>query len=203
MYSYIRGTLEEILPDGIVVENGGIGYHIDVPGRVSGCLPDPGEEVKIYTYLYVKEDCFLLFGFLDRRELDLFRMMLNVSGIGPKGALGILTALTPDELILAVSKDDAKAIAKAPGIGSKTAQKLIIELKDKVHPEDILPQGGSEEEPDCGGEQEAVFTEAAEALVSLGYTAKEARGVLKDIPARGGMSVEEVLKEALKAMAFL
>lgn len=204
MYSYIKGTLEEVEATHIVVDNHGIGYQIDVPASVIGRLPQLGEEVKIYTYLHVKEDCFSLFGFQNREELRLFKMMLNVSGIGPKGALGILSALSPTDLCIAVSGDNAKAIAKAPGIGIKTAQKLIIELKDKVDLASILPQEEMEiADTGASAPEKALLKEAQEALVSLGYSAGEAADVLKDIVVEDTMSVEDILKIALKNMAFL
>ena len=204
MYSYISGTLEEIMEDSIVVDNHGIGYQIAVPGRVISRLPERGAEVKIYTYLHVREDCFALYGFLSREELKLFRMVLNVNGIGPKSALSILSTLSPDEIIAAISKDDVKTISKAPGIGKKTAQKLIIELKDKVHLEDILP-GSEEENSEAAGipGESEVAKETVEALVSLGYSAREVREVLRGIEITEDRTVEDVLKEALRNMALL
>lgn len=202
MYSYIKGSLEETDSDSIVVENNGIGYHIFVSGRVLDELPDIGERITIYTYLHVKEDCFALYGFLSRDDLKLFRMMLNVNGIGPKGALGILTVLSGDNLRAAVVSDNAKAIAKAPGVGAKTAQKLIIELKDKVHLEDIL-QPGEEGENQNGGDLSAVKQEAVQALVSLGYSQSEARSAVASVETAEGMDIEEVLKASLKNIAFL
>lgn len=201
MYSYIKGTLEETDSSSVVVENGGIGYRISVPGRVLDALPPKGSEVKIYTYLHVKEDCFSLFGFLSRDDRMLFQLMLNVSGIGPKGALGILTVLSPNELRTAVVTDNAKAIAKAPGIGTKTAQKLIIELKDKVDLEDLLLQDNDTDglQADLTGIKE----EAVQALVSLGYSEKEARMSVSAVEGAETMDVESVLKAALKNMAFL
>ena len=203
MYSYIKGTLEEIYEDRIVVENNGIGYQMEVPGTLIGRLPAAGDSVKIFTYLHVKEDCFSLFGFLSRDELNLFKMMLNVSGIGPKGALGILSTLSPDQLRIAVAGDDAKSIAKSPGIGSKTAQKLIIELKDKIHLEDVIENGY--EQPQTGQTEAAakLVAEAVEALTSLGYSLKEAKEVVSMVEITEDMDVETILKASLKNMAFL
>lgn len=201
MYSYIKGTLEEIDGSSIVVENGGIGYNISVPGRVIDALAPKGSEVKIYTYLHVKEDCFSLFGFLSRDERMLFQLMLNVSGIGPKGALGILTALSPDELRTAVVTDNAKAIAKAPGIGTKTAQKLIIELKDKVDLEDLILH--NDDTNPLQRSLSGIKEEAVQALVSLGYSEKEAHMAVAAVEGAETMDIEAVLKAALKNMAFL
>ena len=132
MYSYIKGTLEEAAEGQIVVDHQGIGYQIQVSGNLTDLLPPVGREVKIYTYLNVKEDSVTLFGFLSGEDLEIFRMLLKVNGIGPKGALGILSALSTEELRFAVLSGDAKAIAKAPGIGAKSAQRIILELKDKI-----------------------------------------------------------------------
>lgn len=204
MYSYIKGTLEEIEEDKIIVENQDIGYNIFVPGRVMDNLPQIGSVVKIYTYLHVKEDCFWLFGFLNKDEITLFKMMLNVSGIGPKGALGILTVLSPEELCAAVVSENAKAIAKAPGVGNKTAQKLIIELKDKVHLEDLLDQEEGTLYTQNGNDMlSSRKNEAVEALTSLGYSVKEARQAVSMIEITDQMDTEAILKASLKNMAFL
>ena len=204
MYSYIKGTLEEIEEDKIVVENQGIGYNIFVPGRILEELPQIGSSVKIYTYFHVKEDCLWLFGFLNKDEITLFKMMLNVSGIGPKGALGILTVLSPDDLCAAVISENAKAIAKAPGVGNKTAQKLIIELKDKVHLEDILDHGENVVSSENGNDAlSSMKNEAVEALASLGYSVKEAQQAVGMIEIADQMSTEDILKAALRNMAFL
>lgn len=203
MYSYIKGTLEEVYEDRIVVENNGIGYQMEVPATVIGWLPSAGEIVKIFTYLHVKEDCFSLFGFLSRDELNIFKMMLNVSGIGPKGALGILSTLTPDQLRVAVASDDAKSIAKSPGIGNKTAQKLIIELKDKIKLEDVIDHGFAQVNAAQSEATAKVVGEAIEALTSLGYSLKEAKEVVSMIEITENMDVETILKASLKNMAFL
>ena len=140
MYSYIKGTLVEASAEGIVVDNQGIGYGILVPGQVLEYLPSIGEEVKIYTYHYVREDMIALYGFLTREDVNIFKMLIGVSGIGPKGALAILSVMSTDDLRFAILGEDAKAIARAPGIGAKTAQRLIIELKDKISLEDAFEQ---------------------------------------------------------------
>ena len=132
MYSYIRGELAEINSDHIVLDVNGIGYQIYIPTNTLNYLPSIGEMVKIHTYLYIREDAMMLYGFLTRDDLDMFKMLITVSGIGPKGGLGILSTLSTDDLRFAVLSDDAKAIAKAPGIGAKTAQRVIIDLKDKM-----------------------------------------------------------------------
>ncbi len=204
MYSYIKGTLVEASAEGIVVDNQGIGYGILVPGQVLEYLPSIGEEVKIYTYHYVREDMIALYGFLTREDVNIFKMLIGVSGIGPKGALAILSVMSTDDLRFAILGEDAKAIARAPGIGAKTAQRLIIELKDKISLEDAFEQKlanqgkKAEKSPATGVKNEAIL-----ALTSLGYSQSEALQVLSGIEIKEDSAVEDVLKEALKQMAFL
>ncbi len=201
MISYIRGILTEASGDGIVVEAGGIGYEIRVPLSVLERLPRLGEEVKIHTFLQVREDGVGLFGFLDRGELAMFKQLLGVGGIGPKGALGVLTALKPDDLRLAVISGDAKAIARAPGVGIKTAQRIILDLKDKVSMDDILPAADGSG-PDSGGRGDAVLgaaaREAMEALTALGYSAMEASRAVGRVEVTEDMTAEDVLKQSLR-----
>ena len=204
MYAYIKGILAEITEDAIIVENQGIGYEIAVPGQVFDYLPSVGEEVKIYTYHYVREDAILLYGFLTKEDVRIFKMLIGVSGIGPKGALAILSVLSTDDLRFAILGDDAKAIAKAPGVGAKTAQRVIIELKDKLSFEDAFEQKlanqaqKAELNPAVGVKNEAIL-----ALTSLGYSQSEALKVLQGIEISPDDQVEDVLKMALKQMAFL
>lgn len=204
MYAYIKGILAEITEDAIIVENQGIGYEIAVPGQVFDYLPSVGEEVKIYTYHYVREDAILLYGFLTKEDVRIFKMLIGVSGIGPKGALSILSVLSTDDLRFAILGDDAKAIAKAPGVGAKTAQRVIIELKDKLSLEDAFEQKlanqaqKAELNPTIGVKNEAIL-----ALTSLGYSQSEALKVLQGIEISPDDQVEDVLKMALKQMAFL
>ena len=204
MYAYIKGILAEITEDAIIVENQGIGYEIAVPGQVFDYLPSVGEEVKIYTYHYVREDAILLYGFLTKEDVRIFKMLIGVSGIGPKGALSILSVITTDDLRFAILGDEAKAIAKAPGVGAKTAQRVIIELKDKLSLEDAFEQKlanqaqKAELNPAVGVKNEAIL-----ALTSLGYSQSEALKVLQGIEISPDDQVEDVLKMALKQMAFL
>lgn len=204
MYAYIKGILAEITEDAIIVENQGIGYEIAVPGQVFDYLPSVGEEVKIYTYHYVREDAILLYGFLTKEDVRIFKKLIGVSGIGPKGALSILSVLSTDDLRFAILGDDAKAIAKAPGVGAKTAQRVIIELKDKLSLEDAFEQKlanqaqKAELNPTVGVKNEAIL-----ALTSLGYSQSEALKVLQGIEISPDDQVEDVLKMALKQMAFL
>ena len=132
MIAYLKGIIAEVTPTRLVLEVNHIGYEIFISAREASELPGRGEEVKIYTYFNVREDAMQLFGFQSEDDLEMYKLLLNVNGVGPKAALGILSVLTADDVRFAVLSDDAKAIAKAPGIGMKTAKKLILELKDKL-----------------------------------------------------------------------
>lgn len=205
MISYIRGTLAEKNEDSAVVEAHGVGYQIFVPVPVLSELPPLGESVKIYTYFSVREDGMSLFGFLSRQDLAMFKQLIGVNGIGPKSALGILSALRPDVLRMAVASGDAKTISRAPGVGPKTAQRIILDLKDKIRPEDVLA-GGLEESLAVPEEISGVGQagkEAVEALTALGYSAVEAAGAVKKVKITEEMTAEDVLKGALRHLAFL
>ena len=208
MIAYIRGRLEYVdLEEGMaVLETGGIGYQILLSGRDLELLPSAGEEVRLYTYLQVRDDACVLYGFFTREDRKLFGQLLGVSGIGPKGALGILSGLSADDLRFAVLADDAKTIAKAPGIGLKTAKKLILELRDKLSLEEAFEARLAGEKAREGAEPSAGLTaarnEAVEALTALGYSSSEALKAVRQVEAADGMDVEEILKAALKYMSF-
>ena len=202
MIGYIKGILEEADEQSVTVEANGVGYRIFVPGSVlAGALP-MGQEVKIYTYLSVKEDAMQLYGFLTKDDLNVYKLLLGVSGIGPKAGLGILTGLTADELRFAVLAEDVTTISKAPGIGKKTAQKLILELKDKLNLQDAFEQKVANEakkvEVTKGNDMQV--QDAVEALVALGYPSADALRAVKRVQGREQMSVEDLLKAALKQM---
>ena len=200
MISYIKGLLVETFEDTIVVEAGNIGYNIHVPLSLLERLPKVGNEVKVFTYFQVREDAMSLYGFLNRQDLDMFKQLIGVNGIGPKGALGVLSTLTPDSLRMAIISGDAKAISKAPGIGVKTAQRVILDLKDRVHIEDMLPQ---ETEALGGSLVGQTGKEAMEALVALGYSGSEAAKAVRQVEITDEMTVEDVLKASLKHLSFL
>lgn len=195
MLAYIKGTITEIGADEIIVETGGVGFSVFTSSQATTRLTK-NQQATIYTHLNVREDDMSLFGFLTKEERSVFRMLINVSGVGPKSALSILSCLSVDELRMAVLSDDYKAIAKANGIGPKTAQRLIIELRDKFHLEDVL--GGYEENTSDTAVPEDLVSEAAMALSSLGYSNVEALRAIKKVPNSEGMSVEQLLKAALK-----
>ena len=138
MIAYVKGTVEYIEEDNVVIDVGGIGYNVKVSADTAARMPGVGEQTKLYTYMNVREDAVSLFGFFSRDDLAVFRQCITVSGIGPKGALAILSTLNADSLRFAILSGDAKAISKAPGIGIKTAERLILELRGKIRAEDTL-----------------------------------------------------------------
>lgn len=202
MISYIRGELCDIEEQKAIVDVNGVGYGIYMPQQALSLLPPMGQQVKIHTYLNIKEDAMQLFGFLTKEDLNVFRLLIGVNGIGPKAGLNILSCLSPDELRFAVLSGDAKAISATPGIGKKTAEKLILELKDKLNIEDMLEHaahGGDSEDLASGTDtaSNTMQAEAVQALTALGYgSAESLRAVKKSSPECS--SVEDILKEALK-----
>ena len=173
MIAYVKGTLEIVKEKCIVVETGGIGYMIIVPTSVIERLPAIGSVVTIYTYMAVREDAVLLYGFLNQDDEEMFEKLITVNGIGPKGAVGILSVLTPDELRFAILSDDVKTISKAPGIGAKTAGRLVLELKDKIDIQEAYEQKYSNmaaSDVMSSGYMSSVKNEAVQALVVLGYS---------------------------------
>ena len=201
MISYIKGELTEVFEDTVVVETNGIGYNIRVPGSVLDRLPSVGSSVWIYTYLYVKEDAMNLFGFLNRDDLSVFKLLLNVSGIGPKGALAILSTIGPDDLRFAVLSEDVKTISSAPGIGAKTAKRLIIELKDKLKLAEVFETALANKEK-ASSENDVMLArnEAVEALVALGYASAQAMKAVQQVENAEEKDSEQILKEALKKL---
>lgn len=206
MISYIKGELVDVTEQTIVLECNGIGYEIAVPVSTLTELPSTGNEIKIHTYLYVREDAVNLYGFLTKEDLYVFKLLIGVNGIGPKGALGILSAITPDELRFAILADDVKTIAKAPGIGNKTAQKLIIELKDKLKLSDVFEQSlkagvkGIETTENANMD---IRSEAVQALASLGYSLSEATKAVGKVEIDSETTVEQLLKAALKKISII
>lgn len=199
MISYICGELAAVEKEKAIVDVGGIGYGIYMPGQAMALLPPVGNQVKIHTYLNVREDAMQLFGFLTRDDLEVFKLVIGVSGIGPKGGLSILSKLSPDDLRFAVLSGDVKAISSAPGIGKKTAEKLIIELKDKLNIEDVLNHAAGNDKVPSVDASSGIQSEAVQALVALGYGSTESLRAVKQVELENP-TVEDVLKEALKKM---
>ncbi len=205
MIAFVEGILDTVEEDRIIIDRQGMGFEVLVPGSVLPELPQTGNEIKLYTYMHVREDAMQLFGFRTRDEKEMFQLLITVNGVGPKGALGILSVMDVDSLRFAILSDDAKSISKAPGIGNKTASKVILELKDKCHLEDMLGNTADMEE-DCpaaavsGAEEREARNDAVQALVALGYTAAEAARAVRAVKATADMTVEEILKQSLKTI---
>ncbi len=202
MIRFIRGKLAEVGEDHVVVDVGGVGYGIYMSVHSISLLGRVGDDVRIYTYLNVKEDAMQLYGFLTKDDLQVFKLLIGVSGIGPKGGQAILSVLSPDDLRFAVLANDVKAISSAPGIGRKTAEKVILELKDKLKIEDTLDRvlAGEEEPSPVTEHVHEIQSEAVQALVALGYGSTESLKAVKKVELAEEMGVEELLKQALKKM---
>lgn len=201
MIAFVRGEIEDISEDNVVLDTGTIGYNIRISGQTAERLSGIRGEVKLYTYTCVREDAFLLYGFLSRDELEIFKKLITVNGVGPKGGLAILSVLSADDLRFAIMSGDAKAIAKAPGVGAKTASRVILDLKDKISIEDTLIQ--KEINSYTHGETSIdnhTRNEAVEALVALGYSPSDALKAVKKTAPSEDADVETILKLALKNM---
>lgn len=200
MISYIKGTVAYLEPTIVVIENQGIGYTIYISEQTASQIPSPGQDINLFTYMNVREDAMELFGFLTKDDLDFFKLLITVNGIGPKGAQSILSVMTPSELRFAIIAQDAKTISKAPGVGNKTAQRIILDLKDKCNLEDALNTFAEDVAADTTQKpaNETAKSEAVEALVALGYSSTEALKTLQKITITPDMDTETILKQALK-----
>ena len=196
MYAYFRGKITAKEPDLAVVEVNGVGYNIRISAGTAALLPSVGEETKLYTYTAVREDAITLYGFLTKDDLDMFKLLIGVNGIGPKGGQSILSVISPDDLRFAIVSGDAKMIAKAPGIGAKTAQRIILDMRDKVSLEDTLHADEGETRIDFSVPDS--MREAVEALTALGYGVTEASRAVKEVKGAEQMAVEDILKASLK-----
>lgn len=204
MIGYIKGTVEGIFQDSVLIENQGIGYKVFTSGKVIDNLVGMHQQVKFFTYLHVREDELSLFGFPTTEEIDTFKLLISVNGIGPKAALSILSVLSVRDLSLAIMSEDTKAISKANGVGAKGAGRVIMELKDKMKLDDIFITGEESEStitPDSStnGETNGI-QDTVLALASLGYSEFEALKAIKQIKGADSMETEELLKVALKKM---
>lgn len=192
MIGKLSGTLLEKYPPQVLIDVGGVGYEVDVPMSTFYVLPHPGEAVALYTHFVVREDAQLLYGFAQRGERETFRALIKISGVGPKIALAILSGMSGDELALAIEKGDAARLAKVPGIGKKTAERLILELSGKLVASGDPARARPSAEPDARDD-------VTNALLALGYSEKEATAAVKTLP--DGASVNDGIRQALKALA--
>lgn len=193
MISYIIGVVDSVESDRVIIENNEMGYNIFMPQAALEMI-GIGEKIKIYTYFSVREDAMQLFGFLSKDELEIFKKLISVSGVGPKGGLAIISACPGDSLQMAIISGDAKAISKAQGIGAKTAQRIIIELKDKIDIEEMI----SVKNTDAVNMDSTVQSDVVEALAALGYSRTDALHAVKKVDISEQMDVETALKAALK-----
>lgn len=200
LFAYIKGKLEYKHNDYIVVEANGVGYKIYTSLSTIQNVDAVGSEVKIYTYLYVREDIMSLYGFSTQEELGMFELLLGVSGVGPKAAISVASSMSPSKFGLAVITDDYKSLTKAQGVGNKMAQRIILELKDKIKKMDLVSTPSSDDETGNVGEDNSRFSEAISALIVLGYTASEASKAVVSVY-KEDMDIEAVIKNALKSLA--
>ncbi|MCR4908181.1 MAG: Holliday junction branch migration protein RuvA [Lachnospiraceae bacterium] len=203
MIGFLKGTVEYVTEDTVLLEVSGVGFEVKISTSTAGALPGKGKSCMLYTFLAVKEDDLSLYGFLKREELELFKSLISVSGVGPKGAQAILAVLTPEDLRFAIMSGDAKAISRAPGVGGKTAQRIILELKGKVA--DIggfMPdaEGSTEGIIPAAGRDDSARDEAVAALTALGYSATESYRAVRDADAGENPDAETLLKAALKKL---
>lgn len=202
MIAFVKGIVEEVCSDSIIIEKDGLGIQVYTTTAVIEKLQIKGSEVKLYTHFHVKEDAMQLFGFLEKEDLKLFKLLITVNGIGPKAALSILSSMSTDTLVFAILSEDIKTISTAQGVGKKIAQKIVVEIKDKVgllQEENALFGRG-----DLGTEEEGVISinraEAVEVLVALGYSKTEALKAVNGIEIEETMLSEEIVKLALKTL---
>lgn len=196
MIATLEGVVRAVLADGAVIDVGGVGYRVAMPAPAVASLPAVGRTVLVHTHLHVREDAMVLYGFETVEQRDLFDVLLGVGGIGPKGALAVLSVYSPDAFRKALVTEDLEALTLIPGVGKKTAARMILELREKLAlPElDVVPGGK--------GAARATLVEVKGALLSLGYTASEAREALERLPADADeRAVEDLLKLALKELA--
>lgn len=199
MIAYVNGVLAVVGQDSIIIDKGGIGININVPVSIISTLPSIGSEVKVFTYTYVREDAIALYGFMTMDDLDVFKLLINVNGVGTKTALGILSAITPNELRLAVISADYKTITKAPGIGKKSAERIVLELRDKVK---MVIEDDSYIAVDSGDVAKSDSVNIAlEALVSLGFSYGEAAKAVNQVDNYEEMDDESLIKAALKHLS--
>jgi Holliday junction DNA helicase RuvA len=202
MYAYIKGSLEMVGMDYIVVEAGGIGYKIFTSLSTLQAIGQTGKEVKVFTYQYVREDMISLYGFMTQEELGMFQLLLTVSGVGPKAALSLLSTVSPSKFGLAVITDDTKTLTRAQGVGAKMAQRIILELKDKIKKEQLAVSQNPDFDAAAVSGSSSRLSEAISALMVLGYTQGEASNAVSGVYS-DEMDLETIIKNSLKSLVKL
>lgn len=203
MIGFVRGRLCDVNADGVLLDTNGIGYNIMISNRDSEKLPAVGEEVRLFTYMSVREDAIKLYGFLTKDDLEFFKLLIMVNGIGPKGAQGILSFMDVNSLRMAILAGDTKTIAKCPGVGTKTAQRIILDLKDKAEIDKALDYALNEST--LQGESvsdNAAIKEAADALSALGFSPAESLAAVRKVENAAAMDIEDIIKAALKFISI-
>ena len=201
MIASVKGKLEGVTAESVIIDVNGLGVEAIVPGTVINRLPKVDDNEKLYTYLHVREDVMQLYGFLEKEDLDFFKLLITVNGIGPKAGVAILSSMPVDILTFAILSEDIKTIEKAQGIGAKTAKKLVLELKDKVgiikSPKNISSGSYEETVSDIGINNE-IKDEAVQVLTALGYSQTEAMKAISTVEMTEGITSEELVKLSLK-----
>ena len=200
MIASVKGKLEGVTADSVIIDVNGMGVEVIVPNNVIGRLPKQDEAIKLHTYLHIREDAMQLFGFLEKEDLDFFKLLITVNGIGPKAAIAILSSMSTDVLTFAILSEDIKTIEKAQGIGAKTAKKLVLELKDKVG---VINAKAVELRSDSSPFisltiGSAIKEEASQVLEALGYSRTEAMKAITVIEITEEMTSEDLVKSARK-----
>lgn len=198
MYEYIKGTFEGINKDYIIIENNEIGYKVFTSGNTMASMVSKGEKVKVFVHQIVREDFIGLYGFITKEELQMFNLLLTINGVGAKAALSLLSILTVDKLKISIASSDEKILIKAPGVGKKMAQRIILELKDKVDIKDIALEDLGDETLENVVLNESKERDVIEALMALGYTEKEGQKAIKKVSIE--LNVEDMIKECLKEL---
>ncbi len=200
MIGRLRGTLAEKQPPHVIVDINGLGYELEVPMTTLYRLPSVGEPLTLHTHLVVREDAHLLYGFFEKRERELFRELIRLNGVGPKLALALMSGLEVDELVRCVQAQDTSVLVKIPGVGKKTAERLLVELKDRFKAWETVPgMSNLVVEPRAGGAVSSAENDAVSALISLGYKPQEASRAGSAIK-EDGLSSEDMIRRALKGM---
>ncbi len=203
MIGFVKGIITDFEEDTVTLEVQGVGMNVRATTQTLTNIGAIGDEIKLYTYLYVKEDALMLYGFPSKEDMRIFKLLITVNGIGPKGALSILNAISPDELRFAILAGDSKAIAKAPGIGAKTAGRIILDLKDKLSLEEAFEAKLSHNNESLAeGADNNAKAEAIEALTALGYSPSESLKAVNSVEIDSSMDTEAILKAALKHISF-
>ena len=203
MYAYLHGIVADVSVDSCIIEVNNIGYNVKISSKTAEELPAIGLDVRLYTYTSVREDAIQLIGFMSQADLNMFRQLITVSGIGPKGALSILSIMDADAVRFAILTGDVNSLSKAPGVGKRSAERVIIDLKGKIDPNELLAQpkvGSGIDNGSNNAMADGIVKEASEALAALGYGVTEAMKAVRSVDISDDMTVEDVLKLALREL---